>query len=40
MAFSWIRRCPKEMQNFEDTRSDLEDADDFKEESDESEVLS
>ena len=40
VAFNRIRRCPKEMQNSEDIRSDTEDADDFEEENNESEVPS
>jgi len=38
VAFNRIRRCPKEMQNSEDTRSDPEDADYFEEENNKSEV--
>jgi len=34
VALNRIRRCPKEMQNTEDTRSDSEDADNVEEEGD------
>jgi len=38
VAFNRIRRCPKEIQNSEDIRSDSEDEDDFEEKNNESEV--
>jgi len=40
VALNRIRRCPKEIQNAEDTRSDSEDADNVEEEGDEYEVSS
>ena len=40
VALNRVRRCPKEIQNAEDTGSDSEDADNVEEEGDESEVSS